>query len=106
MSNRKVEIHKEIVMGLNDLYAAKNSDYGDSFTNTRNKFDNAILIRLNDKLARLETLIMKGNARVPNEGIDDTLRDLANYAIMELVERQFDIEEGKFYITISAEENE
>ena len=105
MSNRKVEIHKQIVLELNKLYEEKNADYGDSFTNTRKKFDNAILIRLNDKLSRLETLIMTGNQRVIDESIDDTLKDLANYALMELVERVIDIEVSNEYKEYTDEKN-
>ena len=104
-NNRKVEIHKQIVLELNKLYEEKNADYGNSFTNTRNKFDNAILIRLNDKLSRLETLIMTGNQRVMDESIDDTLKDLANYALMELVERAIDIEASNEYKEYTDEKN-
>jgi len=88
----KVAIHLEIVQELNNIYKAKNNDYGDSFKVVRDKYPNAILIRLNDKLNRLEMLIGGGKQKVNDESIDDTLKDLANYAIMELVERK--IEKG------------
>ena len=42
-------------------------------------------MRLEDKLNRLKTL-RKREAQVSNESIEDTLMDLANYAIMTLVE--------------------
>lgn len=87
MSN-KIQIHKNIVLELNKLYEDKNKDYGDSFAILRRKYGNpAILIRLEDKLQRLERLMLSGEQYVKDESIEDTLRDLANYAIMELVER-------------------
>ena len=45
-------------------------------------------VRLQDKLNRLKTLI-RNEARVKDESIEDTLLDLANYAIMEVVERRY-----------------
>lgn len=87
----KIDIHKSICSEMHDLYAAKNADYGNSFAKTRSKFPQAILIRLNDKLSRLEELLPSD--RTPccsNESIDDTLMDLANYCVMELTERRAD----------------
>ena len=75
-----------------DTYTRKNADYGNSFTMTRNKYNNAILIRLNDKLSRLESIMTSGKIQVVDESINDTLLDLAVYAIMELVERKQDDE--------------
>ena len=49
-----------------------------------------ILVRLHDKLNRLDTLLLRGNQKVKDESIEDTLRDLAGYAILELVEREFE----------------
>lgn len=94
--NRKdwkhIELYEKGYGKLDDLhetYKAKNADYGDSFALVRKKYPNAILIRLNDKLNRLETLMNGGKQHV-DESIDDTLLDLANYCIMELVERRSD----------------
>lgn len=81
-------IHWTICRDLHDTYKAKNADYGDSFAKVRNEYPNAILIRLNDKLSRLETLMNGAEQHVQDESIDDTLLDLANYCIMELVERR------------------
>lgn len=90
----KVQIHKDIVLGLNKLYEDKNKDYGDSFAKLRQEYGNpAILIRLEDKLLRLKRLMMSGEQFVKTESVEDTLRDLANYSIMELVERIAEREE-------------
>lgn len=85
----KVEMHKSICDKLNDTYKAKNADYGDSFARVRREEgQTAILVRLKDKLYRLETLLHGAEIRVNDESIDDTLVDLANYCLMELVERK------------------
>lgn len=86
-----VNEHEKICKELNALYSAKNHDYGDSFRKTRSIVPSAILVRLHDKLGRLDSLLMAPeSAKVKDENIDDTLIDLANYAIMELVERRRD----------------
>lgn len=85
----KIEIHKSICDKLNSTYAAKNADYGDSFARVRKEEGDAvILVRLKDKLYRLETLLHGADRKVNDESVDDTLLDLANYCIMELVERR------------------
>ena len=84
----KVEIHKAICDRLNYTYKAKNADYGDSFAKLREEYPEAICIRLTDKLGRLKTLMRGSEQQVHDESIDDTLLDLANYAIMELTERK------------------
>ena len=88
----RVEIFREITEKMADLYAEKNHDYGNSFLFTRERYPNAILIRLFDKLNRLDTLIGGESAKVA-ESIEDTLVDLANYAVMELVERRMEGQE-------------
>jgi len=82
----KPEKHAAICQRMNAIYSAKNHDYGDSFAQLRKRQPNAILVRLYDKYLRLETLMQGEKAQVA-ESIDDTLIDLANYCIMELIER-------------------
>ena len=90
-----VNEHGKICKELNALYSAKNHAYGDSFRKTREIVPASILVRLHDKLGRLDSLLMAPEtAKVKDESIDDTLMDLANYAIMELVERRRDKAEG------------
>ena len=55
--NEKVLKHKEICDGLNELYARKNHDYGDSFHTTFVEEGLAMArIRLGDKFSRFKTL--------------------------------------------------
>ncbi len=83
----KVQRHKEICLGLNELYARKNADYGDSFHQTFVEEGMAMArIRLGDKFSRFKTLSRGAEQKVQDESIKDTLLDLANYAIMTVLE--------------------
>lgn len=86
--NDKVQQHKNICYELNALYAKKNHDYGDSFHLSYLEEGMAMpRIRLGDKLNRFKTLSKNLESReVQDESIRDTLLDLANYAIMTILE--------------------
>lgn len=89
--------HRKIVMGLNELYAKKNADYGDSFHETFVEEGMAMArIRLSDKLNRFKSLTRGKSQQVADESIRDTLLDLANYAIMTVIEmdREADTKAG------------
>lgn len=78
-----VKRHHEIVTALNELYARKNADYGDSFYETFKEEGLAMArIRLSDKLNRFKSLTKSKDQLVSDESILDTLDDLANYAVM------------------------
>ena len=83
----KPEKHRQLCDYLNALYTKKNHDYGDSFHISFLEEGMAMArIRLSDKLSRFKTL-SKGNERqVEDESMRDTLLDLANYAIMTVME--------------------
>jgi hypothetical protein len=87
LQNGKVEIFKTITDEMLQLYKDKNEDYGDSFKKVREEYPHAIIIRLMDKLERLKSL-HKGNVNIKDEGIDNVLIDMANYCVMEMVERE------------------
>lgn len=83
----KVTAHAEICQDLTALYERKNHDYGDNFGKGFREYGMVMpVIRLEDKLNRLKALL-KDDAMVKDESIDDTLMDIANYAIMTLIER-------------------
>lgn len=85
----KVQRHKIICEEINDLYDRKNHDYGDSFHQTFIEEGMAMArIRLGDKFNRFKTLSRGGDQKVNDESIRDTLIDLANYAIMTVVEME------------------
>lgn len=85
----KVQRHKIICEEINDLYARKNHDYGDSFHQTFVEEGMAMArIRLGDKFNRFKTLSRGNEQKVNDESIRDTLIDLANYAIMTILEME------------------
>ena len=97
--NKKVMRHKAICDELNSLYERKNHDYGDSFHQTFVEEGLAMTrIRLGDKFNRFKILSRSGETlsrlsandagqqQVTDESIRDTLMDLANYAIMTILE--------------------
>ena len=78
---------------LKDLHKAKDADYagGEPLSNFKRCEQLGVpawkgtLIRLSDKYSRLVSLVAKdGQGEVAGEGIDDTLRDLAVYAVIAL----------------------
>lgn len=82
----KYEKHIEICKELNQIYRSKNHDYGDSFGETFQKLGIiSAVTRITDKVNRLQTLCTR-EQKVNDESIRDTLLDLANYAIMTVIE--------------------
>lgn len=71
---------------LKKIYEAKNHDYGNSFNNSCDRFGIvAAVVRMNDKIERINTLYNKESSAKVSESIVDTLLDLANYAVMTAV---------------------
>lgn len=91
-SELKIQKHKDICDELTKIYTAKNIAYGDAFAVLRREVPTAILVRLFDKYSRLKNLVQlspeKLKQQTKDESIDDTLKDMANYCIMELIERR------------------
>lgn len=85
-TDENVDNHIAVCKKLTDIYAKKNKDYGNSFSLQFEKHGMLTsYIRLEDKMLRIEQL-MENEAKVKNESIEDSLLDLANYAIMTLME--------------------
>ena len=73
-----------ILNEIRQLYNRKNADYGNSFDKTLDEFGIvASATRISDKFNRFKSLI-KNPAQVSDEKIEDTLIDLASYAIMTI----------------------
>lgn len=82
------ERFKQITTEMAETYEKKNHDYGNSFEKTLNKWGYQIgLARLDDKLSRA-ALLMHEPAEVKDESLEDTLKDLATYALMLLMWRE------------------
>lgn len=83
----KIKLHRELIDYLHNLYVTKNSDYGDSVHDTYMKYGlTSFFVRMEDKLNRARTLDMKKSQEVVDEKLEDTLLDLANYAIISVIE--------------------
>ena len=77
---------KDVLDKMNEIYEKKNADYGDSFSKTYAEFGlTSAAVRINDKNERFKKLI-KQEAQVKDESIEDTLLDLANYSVLTLME--------------------
>ncbi len=73
---------KDVLTEMENIYASKNADYGDSFKLSLDEHGLiASIVRMEDKLNRLKTLV-KNKQEVKDESIADTLLDLANYSAM------------------------
>ena len=102
---QKANKFRSIVNEMADLYEKKNSNYGDSFGQLFEELGpTAGLVPLWNKLHRATSLI-KGDKN-NFESLEDTLKDLACYAIMNLIEMEAQkdkendsVEELKKYIT-------
>lgn len=78
----RVEQLKTIQNDALELFTKKNADYGDAFA----KYGViGVLMRIQDKLQRAVSITKNGVNLVNDEGIQDTLLDLHNYAAMALM---------------------
>ena len=76
---------KDYTNQLAEILQEKNHAYGDSFTKSVDEDGLLVLkIRLGDKFNRVSSLIKKGELKENDESLEDTLLDMAGYAILEL----------------------
>ena len=82
----KTSYHQLICKDLHDLYMKKNADYGNSFADIYAKVGMPYAYgHMAEKLRRIRSL-MNQPANVKGESMRDSLVDLANYAILTIVE--------------------
>ena len=91
-------IFYELLEEMARIHSIKNQDYGDG--NPLGNFMESeglgipafqgILVRMSDKWSRIKSLVKKERmlGKVKDESIEDTLIDLANYAILAIVIRR------------------
>ena len=83
----KTDRLEKLTKQLIKTYKAKNADYGDSFTDSFKEFGiTSAVVRMNDKMNRIKSLSKKNGRQVKDESLKDSLMDLANYALMTVVE--------------------
>lgn len=77
---------RDITDGMYDTFKAKNSDYGNSFSELFAECGMTYAYgHLSEKLKRVKSL-MSDEAKVKDESMRDSLLDLANYAILTIME--------------------
>ena len=91
---RFVDNHTKMCNKIIEITKKKNADYsGSSNDNPFANFvrveltdvcstETGMLVRMSDKMSRISTFVKKGILLVEDESIEDTLMDLANYAII------------------------
>lgn len=68
------------------LVDKKHQDYGPHNISMHGEL--GIIVRLSDKVARLSNLFSKRAKKPRNESVEDTWRDIANYATIAMVYRR------------------
>lgn len=91
-TERLFEKHGHLTSSAFALMAKKNHDYrggsGDPYANFRSAPQlgitpiQGILLRMNDKMMRVKTFDEKGELKVKDEGVEDALIDIINYAVL------------------------
>jgi len=80
------DAYEAIQAELEEIMAAKQHDYGsDNITALGVR---GVFVRMWDKINRLKTLVWMGAKPQVEETVDDTLLDIANYAIIALLVRR------------------
>ena len=83
MENIKTTKFASITNEMAETYTLKNSDYGDSFSQSVKEFGPvAGVVRISDKFNRLKSLLSGKEQKVNDESVLDTLTDMACYCIM------------------------
>ena len=85
-----------------ELFKKKNQDYGDAFA----KYGVlGVLVRMGDKIARLQSISTKSVSLVNSESLRDTLIDLHNYSAMAIMLLDEDESEGENKEKIATKNN-
>jgi len=80
--NERISQLEAVQIEAKELFKKKNADYGDAFATYGTV---GILVRLGDKIQRLQSITSNGINLVEDEKIRDTLIDLHNYAAMGIM---------------------
>lgn len=85
----RLEKFRKIAEDIASLYEVKDKAYGNSFGSTYEKLGLiSAVTRISDKYNRLCNLATNKNIDNLGESIEDTLKDMAAYCIMTLIEMQ------------------
>ena len=81
ISNRGIQMERVQREGL-ELFERKNKDYGDAFATYGTI---GVLVRMGDKISRLQSIKKNGVTMINDEKMRDTLIDLHNYSAMAIM---------------------
>ena len=83
--NNIIDIAKEIA----ELVEKKDKDYNSAFSKTLKEYgDVAYFLRIDDKLNRLKSLLLRSKDAEINESVEDTLKDIVGYTLLMLKEKR------------------
>jgi hypothetical protein len=87
---RQALICRVVEMMIDDieLLKKKNADYSpesDALENFRDFGAAGVIVRIGDKYKRAKTWAKRGDLKISDEGIKDTLRDMGNYCYLARV---------------------
>lgn len=84
---RDIERFTNITAEMTETFARKRNDYGQTSAELLGRFGpTSLLVRIYDKFSRLENLLSGKEQKVLDESIYDTFLDLANYAVIAIIE--------------------
>jgi hypothetical protein len=81
-TNKRVEQMMKVQAEGLELFKKKNQDYGDAFATYGTI---GVLVRMSDKIFRLQSITKSSLTLVNSESIRDTLIDLHNYSAMAIM---------------------
>ena len=78
-----------IALEIGELVEKKDKDYNSAFSKTLKEYgDVAYFLRINDKLNRLKSLLLRSKDAEINESVEDTLKDIVGYTLLMLKEKR------------------
>lgn len=87
----RFDVYRKIVDDMLDAYQEQYHDYGRGYAEARRKIPCYIAGKLYDKVSQLIALTLDGETDlVFSAAVDNALRDLADCALTEYVERRID----------------
>lgn len=89
--DREVRRFKELTTKMYETFKKKRNDYGPSTRDTWEKYGPiSMLVRMDDKMNRFKNLAIDDTKQlVKDESVKDTLLDLANYALITILELEY-----------------
>lgn len=82
MSNNRITQFTNVQNEALELFKKKNKDYGDAFATYGTI---GVLVRMGDKVSRLQSITKNKISLVDSESLRDTLIDLHNYSAMAVM---------------------